>query len=216
MNVGERMRKRRKELKISAEAVAEKIGVSRSNVYRYEKGEIEKMPTEVLIPLSEILKTTPAYLMGWDEHEDISTIYNQLNQSRKGKVYSFAKYQLKEQRKIYNLGATAAGPALAYTDDFVEEEKLERIPDKADFVLTIKGRSMEPRFLNGEKVFVQSANLVENGEVAIVEIEGDGVTCKKVKYDYENQKVILQSLNEDYEDMIYDSGKVKIVGRVIE
>ena len=216
MNVGERMRKRRKELKISAEAVAEKIGVSRSNVYRYEKGEIEKMPTEVLIPLSEILKTTPAYLMGWDEHEDISTIYNQLNQPRKEKVYSFAEHQLKEQRKIYNLGSTAAGPALAYTDDFVEEEKLERIPEKADFVLTIKGRSMEPRFMNGEKVFVQSASLVENGEIAIVEIEGDGVTCKKVRYDYDNQKVILQSLNEDYEDMIYSSDKVKIVGRVVE
>lgn len=215
MNVGERMRRRRKELKISAEAVAEKIGVSRSNVYRYEKGEIEKMPTEVLIPLSEILRTTPAYLMGWDEHEDISTIYNQLNQPRKEKVYSFAEHQLKEQRKIYNLGSTAAGPALAYTDDFVEEEKLERIPEKADFVLTIKGRSMEPRFMNGEKVFVQSASLVENGEIAIVEIEGDGVTCKKVRYDYDNQKVILQSLNEDYDDMIYDSGKVKIVGRVI-
>ena len=61
------MKERRKELGLSAEYVAEKLGVSPATIYRYEKGEIEKMPGNILEPISQILRTTPAYLMGWDE-----------------------------------------------------------------------------------------------------------------------------------------------------
>lgn len=67
MTTGERMKARRKELGFSAEYVAEKLGVSPATIYRYEKGDIEKMPGTILEPISQILYTTPAYLMGWDE-----------------------------------------------------------------------------------------------------------------------------------------------------
>ena len=67
MTTGERMKARRKELGFSAEYVAEKLGVSPATIYRYEKGDIEKMPGTLLEPISQILYTTPAYLMGWDE-----------------------------------------------------------------------------------------------------------------------------------------------------
>lgn len=42
MTTGERIKARRKELGITADKVAEQIGVSRSTMFRYEKGEIEK------------------------------------------------------------------------------------------------------------------------------------------------------------------------------
>ena len=48
MTTGERMKERRKSLGISAEYVAEKLGVSPATIYRYEKGDIEKMPGNVL------------------------------------------------------------------------------------------------------------------------------------------------------------------------
>lgn len=67
MTTGERMKERRKALGISAEYIAEKLQVSPATIYRYEKGDIEKMPGNVLEPISEILFTTPAYLMGWAE-----------------------------------------------------------------------------------------------------------------------------------------------------
>ena len=91
------MKRRRKELGLSADTVAEKIGVSRSNVYRYEKGDIENLPLEILLPLSEVLRTTPHYLMGWNINNDINEIYNQLNNDRQKKVYDFADLQLKQQ-----------------------------------------------------------------------------------------------------------------------
>lgn len=63
------MKSRRKQLGISAESIAEKLGVSPATIYRYEKGDIEKMPGNILEPISTALQTTPAFLMGWPEPE---------------------------------------------------------------------------------------------------------------------------------------------------
>ena len=65
MTIGERISKRRQELGLTVDEVAEQLNKSRATVYRYENGEIEKLPTTVLEPLAKLLRTTPAYLMGW-------------------------------------------------------------------------------------------------------------------------------------------------------
>lgn len=67
MNIGERIKKRRKELEMTADELADMIGKSRATVYRYENGDIEDMPITVIEPLAEALQTTPDYLMGWDD-----------------------------------------------------------------------------------------------------------------------------------------------------
>ena len=68
--VGERIRTRRKELGMSVDTLAEKIGKNRATVYRYECGEIENVSIVTLRPLAKALQTSPAYLMGWDEDPD--------------------------------------------------------------------------------------------------------------------------------------------------
>lgn len=67
MTIYERIKKRRKELNLSADDVANALGVSRATVYRYESSYIEKLPASSLEPLAKILKCSPAYLMGWDD-----------------------------------------------------------------------------------------------------------------------------------------------------
>lgn len=64
----ERIKFRRKEIGISAEEVAEKLNVSPATIYRYEKNDIKKFPTDILKPLAEVLCTTPEYLLGWTEN----------------------------------------------------------------------------------------------------------------------------------------------------
>lgn len=73
MAIGDRIKKRRIEIGLSVDQLADKIGKNRATVYRYESKEIEKFPIDVLSPLAEALCTTPAYLMGWD---DTPTAYN--------------------------------------------------------------------------------------------------------------------------------------------
>ncbi|SES08791.1 helix-turn-helix domain-containing protein [Lachnobacterium bovis] len=64
MSIGERIKQRRKEKKISVDYIAKKLGVSSSTVYRYEDSSIEKIPIRVFDKLCEILEVTPAELMG--------------------------------------------------------------------------------------------------------------------------------------------------------
>jgi transcriptional regulator with XRE-family HTH domain len=67
MDIGQRIKRRRKELKMSAEELGKRLGKDRSTIYRYEKGDIENLPLDILEPIAAVLQTTPQYLMGWQE-----------------------------------------------------------------------------------------------------------------------------------------------------
>ena len=67
MNIGLRIKERRKELKMSADDLAKRLGKDRSTIYRYEKGDIENLPLDILEPIAQALETTPQYLMGWEK-----------------------------------------------------------------------------------------------------------------------------------------------------
>lgn len=216
---GEIIKQRRNELGLTLEEVGKKVGVGKSTVRKWENGMIENMRRDNIVALSKALGISPIDILGVDVQEDIFSIYTQLEHKRKQKVYNYAENQLEEQNKgkfLYNFGTTAAGSAIEYADGFVEEEELKYIPAKADYVLTVKGESMEPEIPNGSKVFVESTPSVENGEIAIVEVGGDGVTCKRIRYDFENEKVVLESLNPEYEDMVFENKQIRILGRVVK
>ena len=70
MTVGQRIQQRRKELEMSAAELGRRIGKNRATIFRYENGDIEKLPVDVLKPIAEALLTTPEALMGWEEQED--------------------------------------------------------------------------------------------------------------------------------------------------
>ena len=84
MNVGQRIKKRRKELGISADKLGEALGKDRSTIFRYEKGDIEKLPLDILEPIAKVLQTTPQYLMGWEtvrkKNDVLSDIVLKLNE----------------------------------------------------------------------------------------------------------------------------------------
>ena len=67
MEIYERIRQRRKEIGLSAEKVAERLGISPATMYRYENNDIKKFPIDILKPLADVLHTTPSYLMGWTD-----------------------------------------------------------------------------------------------------------------------------------------------------
>jgi len=219
MDIGKRMKERRKQLKMTADEIADKLGVSRATIYRYEKGDIEKFPIESLEPLAEALQTTSEYLMGWEFERDILPIYKELNPQRQIKVYHFAEAQLHEQNnKVVPLvGSTAANPTvLDYADQINDVSINIEVPNSADCALVVRGDSMEPDYTDGSIVFYKRQETVENGELAIIEIDGDGVTFKKILFDYDNQQVILRSLNTDYPDRVLKDEEYRIIGKVVK
>jgi len=69
MRIGERIKQRRLELGYTADMLAKMLNKNRATIYRYENGDIENMPIDVLEPLAKALNTTPAYLMGWKDSD---------------------------------------------------------------------------------------------------------------------------------------------------
>lgn len=68
MLTSQRIKQRRRELRMSIDDLARAIGKNRTTVYRYESGDIENLPLGIIEPLAKALKTTPEYLMGWDDN----------------------------------------------------------------------------------------------------------------------------------------------------
>lgn len=158
-------------------------------------------------------------LLGLENNTSLISIYNQLNHTRKEKVLSFAELQLKEQSKkktVLTYGQTAAGAPITYGDDIVEEKEVSNIPKGADCALVVKGDSMEPEFHHGSVVFYKSQPALDNGEIGVFEIDGEAVTMKRIEYDYDNKKILLQSLNKKYEDLIFKNDQIRILGKVVK
>lgn len=73
MSIGKRIKLLRMKRGMSIEELAAKLGKNRTTVYRYENGDIENLPLDILNPLAAALDTTPGHLMGWDSKEMLST-----------------------------------------------------------------------------------------------------------------------------------------------
>lgn len=69
MSLGERIKRRRIQLGMSVDELAEKVGKNRATIYRYEKGEIDDIPSSVLAALFGALQISPAELFEpqWDD-----------------------------------------------------------------------------------------------------------------------------------------------------
>jgi repressor LexA len=175
MTTGERMKQRRKEIGFSAEKVAERLGVSPATIYRYEKGDIEKVPVDSLAELAKILQTTPAYLMGWEEQPSPAA-------SRKPTIPPGFE-PMPAMDVVPLVGRIACGTPIMAEENI---EQMVCVPSRwhSTFTLTCKGDSMEPRIHDGDLVAIRSQPEVENGEIAAVRI-GEEATLKHV-YLHEN------------------------------
>ena len=83
LRIGERIKKRREEIGLSLQHVADKLDVNRSSVMRWENGETNRIKLPIVEKLAQILQTSPDYLMGYagtDDRENI--IYYELADGR--------------------------------------------------------------------------------------------------------------------------------------
>lgn len=123
--------------------------------------------------------------------------------------------------KIPVLGSVKAGVPLEAITDIVGYEEIPKMwtTQGSYFGLVISGDSMMPYFLDGDIVIVKKQNTCENGEIAIVMVNGDDACCKKF---YKNSTgVSLHSLNPSYEPMVFtpeqvESLPVQVIGVVVE
>lgn len=119
------------------------------------------------------------------------------------------------------LGRVAAGLPLYATQDIIDWEELPKAWKlKGDyFGLVIKGTSMEPRMCEGDVVIIRKQETCENGQIAIVLVNGDEATCKRVVF--QDNGITLISTNPMFPPQFYTAAQVRtlpvqIIGVVVE
>ena len=184
----------RKRAGYSQSELSNLLKISKSAVSMYEVG--ERMPDyEMMKAISEIFGVSMDYLYGRENNSPT---------------------------RIPVLGYVAAGIPIEAIEEVIDYEELspETVKDGAEyFALQIQGASMEPKISDGDVVIVRKQPDVDSGQIAIVCVNGDRATCKKVMKHPDG--ILLQPLNPTYETTFYSADEVQnlpitILGRVVE
>lgn len=180
--------------------VASYLGIDRTTYVKYERGDSEPS-IEMLDKLANYFSVTVDYILGRD--------------SQKNKV------SRPRGVKIPVLGVVTAGIPIEAIEDIIDYEEIseDMARNGEYFGLLIRGDSMTPAIQNGDIVIVRRQPDVESGETAIVMVNGDEATCKKVVK--QKQGISLVANNPDYEPRFFTNEEieeipVRVIGKVVE
>lgn len=202
---------------------ARKLDLPKSSISRYFN-KSRQLPINKIDIFADTLGVSSEHLLGIKiSNNDLLDIYNKLDSKRQVKVYDFASRQLDEQNGIQEdkvvylvRGRQSAAGSMIHVDDVDAEMGVlpsSIVPNGANELVQITGDSMEPIIKKGSEVYLRYQPTVEDGEIAIVRVEDDGVTCKYLYRD--GQNIILKSENPEYDDIVVDAEKVSVIGKVL-
>lgn len=206
--IGDRIKSLRKSKGYNMRQMASALNLPYTTYVNYEKGAREPN-SEQLILISKYFGVSIDYLMGRTDVPFTEETSENI----------FEKYPniqpLPEMRKIPLLGAIACGEPI-----YREENEWISLPTdiKADFCLRCEGDSMiNARINDGDIVFIQSCEIVDNGQIAAVSINNEA-TLKRVYYYPEKNKLVLSPENPKYEPFVYlneELDDIRILGKAV-
>ncbi|MBQ8289357.1 MAG: helix-turn-helix domain-containing protein [Clostridia bacterium] len=194
MNLKESIKCQRVRLGLSQKDLGDKLGLSSQAISMYERGERTPEP-DTILKMADIFQVDLNVLFGRNAKKGV---------------------------RIPVLGYVAAGIPIEAITDIIDYEEIEAdmLADGSEyFALQIRGESMAPRINNGDVVIVRRQPDVDSGQIAIVCINGDEATCKKIIK--QEGGILLQPLNQAYTPSYFtneqiESIPVTIFGRVVE
>lgn len=204
----------REERGMSQDELARLVGFkSRSSINKIEMG-VNDITQSKLVAIANALRVTPSELMGDDKDvaapDDLAArIPNMI--------------PVNNTFRIPVVGRVAAGKPIIADEEIIGHEYIDEkyARDGHDyFGLRIVGKSMEPTIMDGDIVIVRRQNYVENGDIAIVLIDGEEATAKEVK-ESEDGITLIGHNAAVYTPHFYSAQEVKnlpvqIIGRVIQ
>lgn len=193
------LKQRRKELGLTLAQIADAMNVTEATVQRWESGNIKNIRYDKIGKLAEVLRVSPALLMGWNDasNPNLPDNISPMPKMKKWKV----------------LGGTACGEPIFR--ELEDETVLAPANIDADFVFRCVGDSMiNARIFDGDIVFVKSGP-VEDGQIGVVRI-GEEYTLKRIYHgpDY----LELRAENPMYPAKIIrgEQENAEIVGRAVQ
>ena len=205
-NFNVRLRLLRNQAGMSQQELADKIGVSKSSINMYERGEREP-GIETLEAIADYFNVDMDYLIGNSAHRNKYAWLKSVKEN--------ISEQTAKSVRIPVLGSVAAGVPIDAIENIVDWEEIPEsmAKDGEYFGVIIQGDSMEPRICDGDIAIVRVQPDVESGEIAIVLINGENGTCKKILKD--NRGLTLVSFNPRYDPMFFTCDDVETLPVVI-
>ena len=174
------------------------------------------------------INATPSLL----SKSPIQSIYDQLEPPRQRKVITYAEKLRDEQEERRNTKINEVSEkvvqlygydyydhaASAGTGQYLNDVRVERIElpvdVDADFVIPIKGDSMEPDYHDGDLVFIQTSVDLNDGVIGVFNYNGEAYIKQLV---IDTEQSYLHSLNPEYKDMpITPETDFRIIGEVVD
>lgn len=244
MSFQQRLKERRESLGLSQVELAKKLGITKAAVSNYENG-VSTPRADILFKVFDALKCDANFLFQ-DEMKELNQPdifseaeknlikkYRGLDTHGKKAVDWIAEHELNRLQGIESpIGGIIENATTAYTKIIPFPGKVsaglgvEALPDydtiagpdAADFALLVDGDSMEPRYHSGQIIYIREQPTVENGQIAVVQIQGPDdfqpqAYLKKVKITGTTAQLI--SLNKTYDTITVPLDELTILGTVI-
>ena len=241
MNIlGSSIKEVRKSKKLTQKKLAELTGFKQNTISNHENGNRQLDEKDIRI-YAQALEVSPQYLFDLAKPSSIEitpttspiqSIYDQLEPPGQRKVITYAEKLRDEQEKrreakknevsekavqLYDYDyydhAASAGTGQYLNDVRVERIELPVDVD-ADFVIPIKGDSMEPDYHDGDLVFIQTSVDLNDGVIGVFNYNGEAYIKQLV---IDTEQSYLHSLNPDYKDMpITPETDFRIIGEVVD
>lgn len=216
IDIGARIKARRKELGLTLKDVANALGASESLISRYESKDVKNMGIDKLPPLAKVLECTPAYLMGWDDNESQKEEIN-FTRQQEGFLYPFVSH------------CVAAG-ALSNIDAIANLETIN-LPDilmgryaknKNILIMQVNGESMNRIIAHGAFIAVKTdveITDLHDSDVVVVANAGE-YTVKRFYNDTVGQRFIFRpdSDSPSFTDIIFNYDNcddLRLIGKVV-
>ena len=216
----EKLKARRKELKLTQKQIADQLGVSYQAYSAWERG-VKKPSREKVKYLEQILNVPKGYFT----ELEIVQIYNTLSDEKKNQALSYVRglVQKEQCKKVVSISAklyeyhvyekmSAGIGSSVYNDHNYDtvyfDEELAH-----DFASWISGDSMEPKYQNGSVALIRETGFDYDG--AVYAVVCNSQTYIKRVY-REEQGLRLVSINQKYQDIFlsYDEDP-RIVGIIV-
>lgn len=202
----QRLKKLREEYKMTQEQLAQILGVKRGTIASWEAN--HRIPElSKVYEAAEHFNVSVDYLLGrTNDPRPVDKIIEDIDGWPRGPTVS-----------IPILGVIRAGEPIYADENIIDwvEVPAEEVKNGEYFYLRVKGDSMTgSRIYPGDIVLVRRQETVDNGQIAVVLVNDEEATLKRVKF--LEEAVILYPDNPKYQPQIYRIDEVRILGRVIK
>ena len=216
----EKLKARRKELKLTQKEIAEQLGISFQAYSAWERG-IKEPSKEKVFQLENILKVAKGYFT----QIEIVRLYNSLSNKGKEKVVLYARNLAQEEQtqkvatmperlyeyRVYERMSAGIGASVYDDQNFDTVYFNEELAH--DFASWVSGDSMEPKYQNGSVALIRETGFDYDG--AVYAVVCNNQTYIKRVYREENG-LRLVSINPKYKDIFisYEEDP-RIVGIIV-